>query len=90
MYRKASMFLLAAAAALAAVPASAVEAAATQKALTTAGAARRLQFRRDDLWGGGSGWDSGRRFRHGWSSRHVQRMATKKRNQARNRRAHRG
>lgn len=49
--------------------------------------------KRGGIFGGGDGGDveSGpRRSRHGWSNRQVQRMATKKRNQARHRTACRG
>lgn len=51
------------------------------------------QNKRVGIFGGGDGGDveSGpRRSRHGWSNRHVQRMATKKRNQARHRAACKG
>lgn len=89
MHRRAMSILLASAAALAVLPA--MEAAgATNKVALSAQESRRFEFRRENLWGGGSPWDNGRRFRRGWSNRHVQRMAAKKRNQARHRRACRG
>lgn len=52
--------------------------------------ARRFEWRRQNLWGGGTGWETGRRFRRGWTNRHQQRIAKKARNQARHRRACRG
>lgn len=63
--------------------------AAGQKAVMQQ-AGRRFEFRRQNLWGGGTAWDNGRRFGRGWTNRHQQRLARKKRNQARHRRACRG
>lgn len=50
------------------------------------------QNKRGGIFGGGAGREASslRRARHGWSPRHVQRMAAKKRNQARHRSACRG
>lgn len=76
-------------AALAAVAGMGPTVAGGQKAVMQQ-AGRRFEFRRQNLWGGGTAWDSGRRFRRGWSVAHGKRLARKARNQARHRRACRG
>lgn len=87
---KFGLMLAAAALAMGTMPAGSAVGFAAQKAVQTVAAARRFEFRRENLWGGGTGWETGRRFRRGWTNRHQQRLARKKRNQVRHRRACRG
>jgi hypothetical protein len=87
---KFGLVLAAAAFAMGSLSAGAAASYGSNKAVQSAGAARRFEFRRESLWGGGSAFGNGRRFRRGWSNRHQQRLATKKHNQARHRRACRG
>lgn len=89
MRSRIGMVLAATALAFASLPAV-TQGAVGQKAVMTAGG-RRFEMRRTDPWGfGGMGVRYGRRAGYGWTTRHAQRVARKKRNQARNRAACRG
>lgn len=84
------MAIAVAALAFGGVATSAPAAAAAQKAVMTQ-SGRRFDVRRG-LFGGANpgGYSAGRRAGYGWTNRHQQRVALKKRNQARHRRACRG
>jgi hypothetical protein len=80
----AAMMLIGAAGSMAALPANSMSRVATPHAVAVRREERRLST-------AGSGWRGMASKRGpGWSNRHVKRMAAKKRNQARNRSAHRG